>query len=57
MKNTKANRQKFLQGYLKILLSWKNKKQDVVLMKNALEEFKIFEASFIMKRIINVIIY
>jgi len=38
MKNTKANRQKFLQGYLKILLSWKNKKQDVVLMKNALEE-------------------
>ena len=38
MKNTKANRTKFLQGYLKILLSWKEKEQDVSLMKKSLEE-------------------
>ena len=38
MKNTKANRQKFLRGYLKILLSWKNKKQNIKLMEKSLKE-------------------
>ena len=38
MKNTKANRTKFLQGYLKILLSWKDKNPNEQAMKRALEE-------------------
>jgi hypothetical protein len=38
MKNTQANRSKFLKGYLKILLSWKDKKQDHNKMFKALEE-------------------
>lgn len=38
MKNTKANRTKFLKGYLKILLSWSEKEQNFKDMENALIE-------------------
>ena len=41
MKNTPKNRKKFLQGYLKILLLWKNKKQDVGKMKKSLRELNV----------------
>src|SRR3990167_7006825 len=41
MKTTPKNRKKFLQGYLKILLLWKNKKQDVGKMKKSLRELNV----------------